>query len=88
MVKSVTITMAVYLAILVLALVFIHDRAEFVKTVVVATCALGMSMLYAIALELDIIKEWAELIAVRLDAIKEATGAGKEQREGCGREGT
>jgi hypothetical protein len=70
-VKSVTITMILYLAILALALVFIHDRAEFVKTVVVATCTLGMSMLYAIALELDIIKKWVELIEMRLDAIRE-----------------
>jgi len=71
MVKSVIITMILYLAILALALVFIHDRAEFVKTVVVTTCALGMSMLYAIALELDIIKGYVELIAMRLDIIRE-----------------
>jgi len=69
-VKSVTITLVLYYAIIVLALVFIHDRTEFIKTVVATTCMLGMSMLYAIALELDIIKEWAELIAMRLDAIK------------------
>jgi hypothetical protein len=69
-VKSVIITMILYLAIFVLALVFIHNYTDFVKTVVVATCALGMSMLYAIALELDIIKDWVELIAMRLDVIK------------------
>jgi hypothetical protein len=69
-VKSVIIAMILYLAIFALALVFIHNYTDFVKTVVVATCTIGMSMLYAIALELDIIKDYVELIAMRLDIIR------------------
>lgn len=68
--KSVIIAMILYLAIFALALVFIHNYTDFVKTVVVATCTIGMSMLYAIALELDIIKDYVELIAMRLDIIR------------------
>lgn len=74
--KSATIAMALYIAILILALIFTHSYTDYTKIVITTTCVFVMNMLYAIALWLDLVKELLEYIAVKLDNIEKRLARG------------